>query len=299
MVMRALLIACAAIAQLMVSNAYYHTRYSRSNTYLAKLRLASQQKATVTSATGISETEKNVVSKEKEINSGLFRKISLSNKVFEFDEILSSEDVDEYQKRFHNLMVLFPDVSETDLRTLVFISPLLLALETSSLQAAVNRLHDELPFVDPSYVVSQRSCGLDLLLSCMSPMFDLETRRNDVIQVIGKERNITEFLRRVPHCLTPRYLVALRDHCLVMKEVLQLDAKSSLNVVERWPGILGIDLVQSLSRFNSSMHRLELVPLQEAGTLYLTKILRAVPRALMQDMPRRVRTPAPFLVVSI
>lgn len=298
MVMRVLLFVCIAVVQLMYSNAYYSMHHYRSRTNLAKQASLDRQTRTSTSATGISETEKNVVSKEKEINSGLFRKISMSNKVFEFEEILSSEDVDEYQKRFHNLMVLFPDVSETDLRTLVFISPLLLALETGSLQTAVSRLQEELPFVDPSYVISQRSCGLDLLLSCMSPMFDLETRRNDVVQVIGRERNVTEFLRRVPHCLTPRYLVALRDHCIVMKELLHLDAKSSLNIVERWPGILGIDLVQSLSRFNSSMHRLELVPYQETGSFYLTKILRAVPRALMQDMPRRVRALSLILDIS-
>jgi hypothetical protein len=298
MVMRVLLFACIGAVQFMYLNAYYSMHHYRSRTHLAKQASVDRQKLTVTSATGISETEKNVVSKEKEINSGLFRKISMSNKVFEFEEILSSEDVDEYQKRFQNLMVLFPEVSETDLRTLVFISPLLLALETGSLQTAVDRLHEELPFVDPSYVVSQRSCGLDLLLSCMSPMFDLETRRNDVVQVIGKERNVTEFLRRVPHCLTPRYLVALRDHCIVMKELLHLDAKSSLNIVERWPGILGIDLVQSLCRFNSSMHRLGLVPYQETGSFYLTKILRAVPRALMQDMPRRVCIIAPTLGIS-
>lgn len=295
MVMRVLLFAFTAVAQFMCPNAYHSMHHYRSRTHLAKPASFDYQKLTAPSATGISETEKYAVSTEKEVNSGLFRKISMSNKVFEFEEILSSEDVDEYQKRFHNLMVLFPEVSETDMRTLVFISPLLLALETGSLQTAVNRLHDELPFVDPSYVVSQRSCGLDLLLSCMSPMFDLETRRNDVVQVIGRERNVTEFLRRVPHCLTPRYLVALRDHCIVMKELLHLDAKSSLNIVERWPGILGIDLVQSLSRFNLSMHRLELVPYQESGSFYLTKILRAVPRALMQDMPRRVRPLAPTL----
>lgn len=295
MVMRVLLFAFTAVVQFMCSNAYYSMHHYRSRTHLAKAASFDHQKLTAPLATGISETEKYVVSTEKEVNSGLFRKISMSNKVFEFEEILSSEDVDEYQKRFHNLMIMFPEVSETELRTLVFISPLLLALETGSLQTAVNRLHDELPFVDPSYVVSQRSCGLDLLLSCMSPMFDLETRRNDVVQVIGRERNVTEFLRRVPHCLTPRYLVALRDHCIVMKELLHLDAKSSLDIVERWPGILGIDLVQSLSRFNSSMQRLELVPYQETGSFYLTKILRAVPRALMQDMPRRVRPLAPML----
>ena len=172
----------------------------------------------------------------------------------------------------------------------MFTSPLLLALETESLQAAVSRLILELPFINPSYVIAQRSCGLDLLLSCMSPMFDLETRRNDVIAVIGKERNVTEFLRRVPHCLTPRYLLALKDHCYILKEMLQIDTRTSLDIVERWPGILGIDLAQAVTRFNTSLHRLDLIHPDESAPLLISKLLRAVPRCLMQDMPRRVRT---------
>jgi hypothetical protein len=67
-------------------------------------------------------------------NSGLFRKISYSNKDFEFDEILSPGDVKQYQNRFHKLMILFPNVSEKSLRAMVFVSPLLLALETEDLQ---------------------------------------------------------------------------------------------------------------------------------------------------------------------
>ena len=267
---------------------FLHT--SSNHAMVANMFSYPRMKCIAITAISTTEKEESAVSKtkEKETNSGLFRKISQSNKNFDYEEILSAEDVDEYQKRFHSLMVIFPHVRETELRTLVFTSPLLLALETANLKKAVDRLKSDLPFIDPSYVISQRSCGLDLLLSCMSPLFDLETRRNDVISVIGKERNVTEFLRRVPHCLTPRYLLALRDHCIVMKEYLNLDSKSSLDMVERWPGILGIDILTSLSRFNASLHRLELVPAQETGTFFLTRILRAVPRALMQDMPRRV-----------
>ena len=185
---------------------------------------------------------------------------------------------------------MFPEVAEADLRDLVFISPLLLALETVSLELAVKRLRDELPYINPSYVISQRSCGLDLLLSCMSPTFDLESRRREVVAVIGRDRNVTEFLRRVPHCLTPRYFLALRDHCYILKDLLNLDTRAALDIVERWPGILGIDLKQALSRFNSALHRLYLIDDSEADTLLLAKLLKSVPRCLMQDMPRRVRT---------
>ena len=228
-------------------------------------------------------------SKDKEVSSGLFRKISFTNKDFDYDEILSTEDAEEYRGRFRSLMALFPEISESDLRALVFTSPLLLALETESLQAAVSRLTHELPYINPNYVIAQRSCGIDLLLSCMSPMFDLETRRNDVIAVIGKERNVTEFLRRVPHCLTPRYLLALKDHCYILKEMLQIDTRTSIDIVERWPGILGIDLAQSVIRFNTSLHKLDLIHPDEPATILISKLLRAVPRCLLQDMPRRVR----------
>ena len=234
---------------------------------------------------------------DQELNSGLFRRINYINKDFEFDEILSSDDVEEYRYRFQCLMKLFPEVSEGDLRALVSISPLLLALETENLQAAVSKLRHEVPFINPSYVITLRSCGLDLLLSFMSPSFDLEARRYDVVTVIGKERNVTEFLRRVPHCLTPRYFIALRDHCYIAKDMLQMDSRTSLNIVERWPGILGIDLSQAISRFNASLHRLELLKSDSTGSVLISKLLKAVPRCLMQDMPRRVRETNFMLII--
>lgn len=293
MVMGVLLIVYAAIVQSAISFAYYRPPSFSSIHYhdLSDTYFKSRYSHGL-SATEISDTEQSVVSKSsvKEANSGIFRKISRSNKIFDYEEILSTEDVNEYQKRFRGLLELFPDVSETTLRDLVFISPLLLALETESLQSAVRRLREDLPFVDPSYVISQRSCGLDLLLSCMSPSFDVEKRWKDVVDVIGKERNATEFLRRVPHSLTPRYFLALRDHCIIMKNFLLLDTRASLNIVERWPGILGIDISSSLSRFNASVHRHKLIPAHEMSTFFISNILRAVPRSLMQDIPRRVST---------
>lgn len=147
--------------------------------------------------------------KEKS-STDLFRKINYSNKEFNFEEILSPDDVVEYQKRFHDLMVLFPNILESDLRSMIFISPLLLALETKDLNKAVARLKYELPYVDPSYVIAQRSCGLNLLLSCMSDTFNLSASTSNVVDVIGRERNITEFLRRVPFSLTPRYKLTVR-----------------------------------------------------------------------------------------
>lgn len=71
--------------------------------------------------------------KEAEVkkNAGLFRKMTYYNKDSEFGEILTSDDVKEYQKRFLSLQDLFPLLSETDMRSIVFISPLLLALETN------------------------------------------------------------------------------------------------------------------------------------------------------------------------
>ena len=126
---------------------------------------------------------------------------------FGFDEVLSADDVADYQKRFRALSSLFPGVMESDLRALVGISPLLLVIGTDDFRAAVDRMQSELPFVDPSYAVSQRSAGLDLLLSFMSPTFDLAARCQLIENEIGPNRNLTEFIRRVPHALTPRYLL--------------------------------------------------------------------------------------------
>ena len=128
---------------------------------------------------------------------------------FGFDEVLSADDVADYQKRFRALSSLFPGVMESDLRALVGISPLLLVIGTDDFRAAVNRMQSELPYVDPSYAVSQRSAGLDLLLSFMSPTFNLAARCQLIENEIGPKRNLTEFIRRVPHALTPRYLLGV------------------------------------------------------------------------------------------
>ena len=132
------------------------------------------------------------------------RGVSMS---FGFDEVLSADDVADYQKRFRALSSLFPGVMESDLRALVGISPLLLVIGTDDFRAAVNRMQSELPYADPSYAVSQRSAGLDLLLSFMSPTFNLAARCQLIENEIGPNRNLTEFIRRVPHALTPRYLL--------------------------------------------------------------------------------------------
>lgn len=130
---------------------------------------------------------------------------------FDMDEVLSAEDVADYQKRFRALSSLFPGVMESDLRALVGISPLLLVIGTDDFRTAVNRMQSELPYVDPSYAVSQRSAGLDLLLSFMSPTFNLVARCRLIENEIGPNRNLTEFIRRVPHALTPRYLLGVKS----------------------------------------------------------------------------------------
>lgn len=229
-------------------------------------------------------TKKAMVEK----NAGLFRKITYPNKDFEFGEILTTDDVEEYQKRFQGLKELFPFITEIDLRSLVFISPLLLALETESLQTAVRRLANDLPYVDPSYLIQQRSCGLDLLVACMSPTFNLELRLNDVKAIIDN-RDLTAFIQRVPHSLTPRYLLALQDHCFILNDVLGFSLTKSLNVIENWPGILGIDLKKHLTRFITSLHKQKLLPAKKKDEeKFISNLMYKVPRCLMQDMPRRV-----------
>lgn len=78
-------------------------------------------------------------------------------------------------------------------------------------------------------------------MACISPSFNLEKRRNDVVAVIDN-RNITEFLQKVPHALTPRYLVLRQDYCFIFKDVLGISLKDRVDIIETWPGIIGIDL---------------------------------------------------------
>ena len=159
---------------------------------------------------------------------------------FGFEDVLSAQDVEDYRRRFDALSALFPGVSDDDLRALVGVSPLLLVIGTDDFRVARDRMVRELPYVDPSYAVSLRSAGLDLLVSFMAPTFDLEARMGLVaryvpprssqapafvrastshapIREVGPGRNLTEFIRRVPHALTPRYLLALREYCTAMQ----------------------------------------------------------------------------------
>jgi len=97
---------------------------------------------------------------------------------FGFEDVLSAQDVEDYRRRFDALSALFPGVSADDLRALVGVSPLLLVIGTDDFRAARDRMVRELPYVDPSYAVSLRSAGLDLLVSFMAPTFDLDARMN-------------------------------------------------------------------------------------------------------------------------
>jgi hypothetical protein len=242
---------------------------------------------------------------------------------FGFEDILSEEDVKEYRGRFSKLAEMFPEVSWRRLREIVEMSPLLLTIETDALRRGVVVMRQELPFVDPSYVITQRSAGLDLLISLMSPSFNLRSRWEDVVDVIGMKRNATDFIRRVPQSLTPRYILALRDHCMAMRELLGLDRDAAVDIVCDWPTVLTINLSMSISRVQSSLRKHGILPLRPARAnnvvnstagrqegastdddssisrserdisseerVLLAKIVRQAPRCLAEDVSRRVQ----------
>lgn len=81
-----------------------------------------------------------------------------------------------------------------------------------------------------------------------------------------------------------------------MKEKLQIERKVAVDIVEKWPGILGIDIYKSLNRLNSSLSRV--VDLNENNNtktykkpypLFMSNVVKIIPRVLMIDISRKVR----------
>ena len=126
---------------------------------------------------------------------------------FGIDDILSQEDLTSIGESFDRLIQLFPSIERETLRRIATKSPYLLALTPDKLSFAVNRIKAELPSVDPSYVMSQRTLGVELLIHCISPAFNIGDQVAQAEQILGEKRNLTEFIRRVPHVLCPRALI--------------------------------------------------------------------------------------------
>ena len=265
------------------------------------------------SAGGGSDTapvRKSAISVNREISKGGFFR-TFTSTTFEMDDILSTSDMAETWLRFSSLLELFPDVDEVYLRDTVSRLPLYLAIETEKFSYAVERMRKELPFVDPSYVLQQRAAGLDLFLSFMGGRLDDDGSKSSGSHEFNVSQHVEEleaflihkgyqgtdtmeFVRRVPHAVTSRYLLALQDFCVVIEDALGLSAADAMAIVEKWPAILTVDVAVGLRRLQTSLARL----LQsEAGggrgggpdVHLLATIVKTVPRVLVQDPSRRLK----------
>lgn len=228
---------------------------------------------------------------------------------FGIEDLLSSEDMQKIDASFLRLKDLFPGVDDDSIRKIVTRSPYLLTIDTDRIDSAINRLRSEIPFIDQSYVVSQRSLGVELLICSMNPSFDFDLQKRSLHQIVGNYTNFTEFVRRVPHALVPRCLLEIDDYVETLVEYLSIGKRAAFEVIETWPGILGIHLRSSFARLESSLHRGGILDPRSADvrslnglsslsgsskkllnerTLMLSKIIQTVPRVLVHDVSRRL-----------
>lgn len=235
---------------------------------------------------------------------------ALSN---EFADILNAADLAEAEKRYEHLKQIFPGVGEEELQQLVRTSPLLLFLETSKLEESVRKLNTAVQYVDPSYLISQRAPGVELLLSVTSSTFDVQKNLADVVQVVGLNYNVTQLIRRVPQVLTSKYLLALKEAVEILERRLACTKMEAVDLVEKFPGLLSFASLEiRLDRLRSSLQRNGILmsvcdgengveicdngnasaklqsshrtPTHDAP---LKRIVMAVPRVLAQDVTKR------------
>ncbi len=229
------------------------------------------------------------------LRSGIYRPITSPS--FGLDDILSPEDIVLAEGRFQNLVKLFHTISETEIRDVVNRSPSYVTVESSEIMHAVNMLQVNVPYVDPVYVFKQRAAGLDLFLSVIQSDFNHATRVLE-LQRILPNINITEFVRRAPQTLTPRYASALETTIHIFNETLNLTNLDTIKIVEKFPGVLSIDVKQGIIRLKNTIGRLHntvAVDGDNKSSLehytspsVLANIIKTVPRALVQDLSKRI-----------
>ena len=230
------------------------------------------------------------------------------NNLGELYDILAPQDVEWATDRLRHLKSILPDsLSRYELNEIVLRHPILLSLDTDKITEAMMKMEKAIPFVDMSYLLKQHSPGIELLIQCLSPSFDLEEQYKELSMFLDINKvNPKNFVRRVPYALAPRYRLALTDHCMVLQEELGYSSKEALGIIMKWPAVL----VQKNLRTN--IGRLE-VALLNAGMIdlkneskeadnnsidvanaqvnrkMLSKLVGTVPRVLRKDTPRRIQ----------
>ena len=229
------------------------------------------------------------------LRSGIYRPITSPS--FGFDDILSPEDIILAEERFQNLVKFFNTISEAEIRDVVNRSPSYVTIESSEILHAIKMLQVNVPYVDPVYVFKQRAAGLDLFLSVMQSDFNHGVRVQE-LQRILPNINVTEFVRRAPHTLTPRYASALVDTIHIFNVSLNLTNMDTIKIVEKFPGVLSIDVKQGIIRLKNTISRLHSTVAVDSNSKssleyytspsVLANIIKTVPRVLVQDLSKRV-----------
>ena len=192
---------------------------------------------------------------------------------------------------------LFPSLPKEALNAVLDRAPILLTIQPEDLSEGVERMKEALPFCDPSYVLQQHVAGVDLLLYFTSlkgsppnsPMDTIGSQMEAVAAVLGLHPSdnataITQFLRRCPFAILPKYCSALQTQLRVLESTLSLSRSVSISTVMKFPILLELDLPLRLQILNSSLAAADI----PTSTAQLTRIVRTVPRVLMQDVGRRI-----------
>lgn len=200
---------------------------------------------------------------------------------FGIEDILSENDLVVFQERFRRLQEIFPRVTERDLTKIITSSPMFLTMNPENFEEALSIIAAIYPAVDPSYIIQQKSPGLELLLSTMSGNFDFSGRQSRLHNIIGHDRNVTEFIHRIPHALLPRYAARLESQVETFRRVFPTTCRNNsatiFSIVEKWPSILSIvDLEASILELDHFFKKQNL-SFQEKE---LFMIIKGAPQAL-------------------
>lgn len=228
------------------------------------------------------------------LRSGIYRPITSPS--FGLDDILSSEDIVLAEERFQKLVKVFHTISETEIRDVVNRSPTYVTVESKDIINAINTLRVKVPYVDPVYVFKQRAAGLDLFMSVIQGDFNHDMRVLELQRIVPTV-NITDFVRRAPQTLTPRYASALETTIQTFREALNITNRDAIKIVEKFPGVLSVDVKQGIIRLKNTLTRLHSASALDAdrkrveyytSPAALAAIIKAVPRVLVQDLSKRI-----------
>lgn len=150
-------------------------------------------------------------------------------------------------------------------------------------------MQEQLPLSNASYVFTQRVAGVELLLAFASATLDVPRAKQHLAGVLGlslpaNESALDEFLRRCPFALLPRYRDALASQLALLQSSLRFSRPVAIATVCKFPLLLETDLPTRLQVLNESLSSCGL----DTDTAMLAKLVKGVPRVLVQDLHRRV-----------